>query len=635
MLIDARQRARAPTASSSARSASLGGTRDLQIEIAQTRAALGLWELVRAGVARRACASAPYLERRRSFALAPTPDASRAAVRAAFLAPPVEPAARRSLAALELGWGSPREAWAALRDLPPATAPPRRGATSPSAPRLTSAWLMARDALVAVIDWRCRTEIALRAAEAALHGGDAASALALARARGRRVERLAPAPRGASALVQVRALAALGRAAERRAVADAYARLAHARPARCGSARGRVGVGARRRMRGRARRSPSPGGRGGRRGTGWLALYEGDLQDRARVAARGRRSTADAVMALALPLAHARRRSAPLVGRRSSRSRAATARRPRRVRGVRARARGRVAAAVARRAHRAARGDAGAARRALAADRRAAPRSPEAAEADLEWARALRSQRRSRARSQRLEHLILTDPQSALVPQAGASSSSRAGHSAEHACMHATSIAASERRAGGRARGARGRSSLLAIPRSPRAQHLLVPMDDAQHEPPQGVRSHVQRAQDGHEGRVAAELSRRLVPAARYAGAAAARRARRHHRSSRSTTARVAAIRAEIAGEQHGGGAAGEGAEDRGLHAAEGAAVGRRRDARAQVRRHRVHAIWDDEVVARRPDEVRLAAPAPRGLHRPAQQVLPRLSRRALVRRAA
>jgi len=46
------------------------------------------------------------------------------------------------------------------------------------------------------------------------------------------------------------------------------------------------------------------------------------------------------------------------------------------------------------------------------------PQSPEAAEADLEWAKLLRSQGKTPAAIARLEHLILTYPQSALVPQA-------------------------------------------------------------------------------------------------------------------------------------------------------------------------------------------------------------------------
>ena len=45
-------------------------------------------------------------------------------------------------------------------------------------------------------------------------------------------------------------------------------------------------------------------------------------------------------------------------------------------------------------------------------------RSPEAAEADLEWARALRRKGATADAVARLEHLILTYPQSALVPQA-------------------------------------------------------------------------------------------------------------------------------------------------------------------------------------------------------------------------
>jgi len=44
--------------------------------------------------------------------------------------------------------------------------------------------------------------------------------------------------------------------------------------------------------------------------------------------------------------------------------------------------------------------------------------SPEAPEAELEWARALRQSGDAGAATERLEHLILTYPQSALVPQA-------------------------------------------------------------------------------------------------------------------------------------------------------------------------------------------------------------------------
>jgi tetratricopeptide (TPR) repeat protein len=46
------------------------------------------------------------------------------------------------------------------------------------------------------------------------------------------------------------------------------------------------------------------------------------------------------------------------------------------------------------------------------------PDAPEAPEAELEWARALRREGKATAAVARLEHLILTYPQSALVPQA-------------------------------------------------------------------------------------------------------------------------------------------------------------------------------------------------------------------------
>ena len=46
------------------------------------------------------------------------------------------------------------------------------------------------------------------------------------------------------------------------------------------------------------------------------------------------------------------------------------------------------------------------------------PLSPEAAESDLEWARTLRRRGDASGAGERLEHLILTYPNSALVPQA-------------------------------------------------------------------------------------------------------------------------------------------------------------------------------------------------------------------------
>ena len=167
------------------------------------------------------------------------------------------------------------------------------------------------------------------------------------------------------------------------------------------------------------------------------------------------------------------------------------------------------------------------------------------------------------------------------------------------------------------------------------AQRLLVPMDDAQqnHLKAYGLTYNALKAGATAEWllnyRGGSFLLADTPELRRQAGLDG------HHASSRSTTARLGQIRARDRGEQHGRGAAREGAEDRGLHAARRAAVGRRRDARAQVRGHRVHADLRRRGRARRPVEVRLAAPAPRGLHRAAQQVLPELPRRALVHRPA
>src|SRR5205823_1605412 len=73
----------------------LGGTGDLQLEIAQTRAATGQWE-ESARAWRVALVSAPYLEQAAAYALAPAPNEIRDAIRAQFFAPPL----RRSTAAI-------------------------------------------------------------------------------------------------------------------------------------------------------------------------------------------------------------------------------------------------------------------------------------------------------------------------------------------------------------------------------------------------------------------------------------------------------------------------------------------------------------------------------------------------------
>src|SRR5690606_30153404 len=117
LLLEAGETAAADSVLRRARAA-LGGSGTVALELAQTRAAMGLWH-PSAVSWRQALEREPYLADAASFALAPTPPDQRTAVSAVFSAPPVDAAARQTLAALHLGWGDPFAAWRALRTLPP------------------------------------------------------------------------------------------------------------------------------------------------------------------------------------------------------------------------------------------------------------------------------------------------------------------------------------------------------------------------------------------------------------------------------------------------------------------------------------------------------------------------------------
>ena len=395
----------------------LGGARDLQMEIAQTRAALGLWE-ESARSWREAVRGSPYLERAAIFALTPTPDASRGAVRAALLAPPAEPVPRQVLASLELGWGFPREAWTALRDLTPGDSVAAAWLSFAERAEAVDAWLIARDALVAVIGWRMTPDLATRAAEAALRGGDPTSALAIADRAARALEDSARIA-GPITLVQVRALAALGRSAEAARVGSAFGRWLT--PAQRDAVRREIAwAWVRAGDIARAREALALVGseEEAEEVTGWLALYEGDLRT-ARTMLRAGATSADAVMAMAL-LTRTRVEQAPLVGRAFLElARADTIAAAAAFEGAAASVPDAASLMVSIAARlRAARGEGSAA---VALWQRIAeryPESPEAAEANLDWARALRTAGDVRGAVQRLEHLIITYPQSALIPQA-------------------------------------------------------------------------------------------------------------------------------------------------------------------------------------------------------------------------
>ncbi len=394
----------------------LGNGRDMAMEMAQLRAAMGLWASS-ARAWRLALEVGPYLSQAASFSLQPTPAAWRDSVRAILRQPPAV-AARRALAMLELAWGAPRDGWAALSDLTPSDSAASAWRDFGDLAEAAEAWLPARDALVAASRWRPATELLLRAATDALNGSDAASALRLLDSAAARGDSAAAA-RGVLPL-RVRALASLGRPAEAQAAITAYGTWLDAE--RRGQLQRAVAAGwVRRGELDKAREALTAAGGDADQDPagGWIALYEGDLRTARRLLRQASEASADLVAALAL-LSRTRADSAPAIG----------------------------AAFLAM-----ARGDsAGAAARWIAAadampelaplllswagriqaarhdDTQAVAvwtrllerheRSPEAAEADLEWGRALLRRGDRAGAAQRMEHLILTYPQSALVPQA-------------------------------------------------------------------------------------------------------------------------------------------------------------------------------------------------------------------------
>ncbi|MDF2772065.1 MAG: hypothetical protein K0S86_1559 [Geminicoccaceae bacterium] len=393
----------------------LGGTRDITVEMAQLRAATGLWELS-ARSWREALVVSPYLDQAAVYSLFPTPDSLRRAVRDVFRAPPTQVGARKALALLELRWGSARAGWQALRDLPPTDSAIIAWTEYGDEAEASSAWLVARDAFAAALARKPSRELAVRAANDALSGGDPESAVAL-------LEPYADATDDESARqllpVRVRALSALGRASEAETLIAANAprldSLARVRLVRM-AAWGWVRAGDL--AKARAALGNTADGDDEDRTMGWIALYEGDLRSARRILKRTSETNPDLLLALAL-LGRTRADSAPAVGA-----------------AFLALARGDSVAAVAT-LDSAAQKVPDAAPLLLAAAARIVgvrgddstalglwqrvtqhTTAPEAAEAELEWARILRRRGDNAAAVQRLEHMILTYPRSALVPQA-------------------------------------------------------------------------------------------------------------------------------------------------------------------------------------------------------------------------
>ncbi len=395
----------------------LGGMGDLQLEIAQTRAAMGQWE-ESATAWRQALIAAPYLEQAAAYALTPAPVAIRDAIRARFFAAPVLVSARRALATLEGAWGSPANGWLALRDLPPDSASGAAWLDFAARAEAEERWTHAREALSNVMRWRPTPELALRAAVAALNSGDPGGALALAPltsggADSARVARtLLP--------VHVRALAALGRPASAERLVESYERWMTP-TTRAGLARsiafGWVRIGDMTRARGAL--SVAGPDADSSDAAGWLALYAGDMRTARRLLRTGVDASPELALALGL-ISRVKGDSSPQLGQaflllaRGDTARAATAmvETTEHVPEIAS-----VLLYLAAQLRTAVRDEA----QALPLWKRVVEQyasSAEAPAAELEWARALRRRGDTPEAARRLEHLILTYPQSALVPQA-------------------------------------------------------------------------------------------------------------------------------------------------------------------------------------------------------------------------
>jgi tetratricopeptide (TPR) repeat protein len=397
-------------------SAALGGTKTLIIEVAQLRAALGLW--TQAAVAwREAMSGEPYLEQAAIYSLSPAPAARRDSMRAVLGALPSPASVRRTLGALELAWGAPREGWRVLSSLTVADSAWQTWSDfADDAERLT-AWIPARDALVAMHQQRPNPALALRAATASLNGSDATAALTLLAVA--RKGMAPPAVRTQVLPLEVRALSQLGRAA------DVETLVAQAGPD--------LDAGTRRILARQTAwawiragdvekaRAAAAGAAGDDEDDvdGWIALYDGDLKRARGGLRRPRETTTEVVTAMAL-LGRTKADSGKSAGSAflalAKGDSADAARRFERAADDLPDAAPLLLVLAAR--IQSARKQDGAAitlwQRILAKYERA----PEAAEADLEWGKTLRRKGDASGAQERFEHLILTYPQSALVPQA-------------------------------------------------------------------------------------------------------------------------------------------------------------------------------------------------------------------------
>jgi tetratricopeptide (TPR) repeat protein len=392
------------------------GSKGFTLEMAQLHVSKGNWG---AGAAlwREAILTERYLDQAAVFSLGMAPFSMRDSVRTELAKAPMSAQAKKALGVLEQQWGNAREGWRILGSLTIADSAYDHWSDFAAEAERLGAWIPARDAYQRMATVRPEVGIFLKAASAAVAGGEPATALPiLAAARGKAD---AATLRTKILPLEVRALTYLGRAGDAEALVaregqgvDAVTQRVFAGQLAWGWVRAGEIEKARKAL-GTASADDNE------EVTGWIALFEGDFVKARAGLRRPTDATPDVVTAMAM------------LGRtKSDTGRVAGS-------AFLALARGDTIGA-AQRLERAADElhEAGSLLLGFAArlwsqkknDGQAIalwsrivkdfPLAPEAAESDLEWARTLRRKGDRNGATERFEHLILSYPNSALVPQA-------------------------------------------------------------------------------------------------------------------------------------------------------------------------------------------------------------------------
>ncbi len=393
----------------------LGGGRQVAAELAELKGALGMWE-ASASNWRQAMAYAPYLEASAIFVLGAANGAARDTIRDILAADPKDLGVRRILSGLEMRWSSTREAWNALSVLTPTDSVVEAWVQFAADAEERESWLVARDAYAAALGRRRQVSLVVRAATAALQGGEPASALAWTDSLTKWRDTTQT---GTVALVRLRALGQLGRAAAADSLLEQ--RGAALDPVTRGDAvRAVAWAWVRTGDVARARATLARGGEDSdERTAAWMALFEGDLKSARTGLRRLDKLTDDAVLALSV-LARARGERSEGIGRAFlalARSDTVAAAKEFEAASKDVIDASPLLLAISARLYRTT-SDSSKSEAIWDVLIKSHPLSPEAAEADLEWAKVLRHAGKKELAIARLEHLILTYPQSALVPQA-------------------------------------------------------------------------------------------------------------------------------------------------------------------------------------------------------------------------